>query len=117
MEHHAEEHNKTDRDLGRGMKHAEQQCGKKQHGHAFSPTLKKAGLTVRCWRTKRSGVKNKQNAINRLTKVHDQLNQDDLDTPETTELEAINAKLKEAWKELRKACNIAREECDVFLHE
>ena len=79
--------------------------------------LKKAGLTVRHWQTKRSGVKNKQNVANRLTKVRDQLNQDDLDTPEITELEAINAKLKEAWKELRKVCNVAREERDAFLHE
>ena len=46
LDHHTDECNKTDRDLGRGMQHAEQQCGKKQHGYAFSPMLKKAGLTV-----------------------------------------------------------------------
>ena len=57
--HHTDEHNKIDRDLGRGMQHAEQQCGEKQHGCAFSPMLEKAGLTVRHWQTKRSGVKNK----------------------------------------------------------
>ena len=55
--------------------------------------------------------------MNRLTKVRDQINQQDLDTPETTELEAITTKLKEAWTELCKTCNTAREECDALLHE
>ena len=49
--------------------------------------------------------------------MQQQIDQDDLDNPVTTELEEINNKLKEAWKDLRKACNIAREECDAFPHE
>ena len=62
-------------------------------------------------------MKNKRNANNRLTKEQQQINQDNLDNPVTRELEEINTKLKEAWKDLRKACNTAREERDAFLHE
>jgi len=114
LEHHIEECNKTDWDLGRGMPHAEKQCGKRSHGHAFSPILAEAGLTVRHWRTKRSGVKNDRNVTNRLRKAREQT---ELIDPGTTDLEGITKKLKEAWKELKRTCNVAREERDAFLHE
>ena len=49
--------------------------------------------------------------------MQQQIDQDNLDNPVTTELEEINTKLKEAWKDLCKVCSVAREERDAFLHE
>ena len=96
-------YDKIDRDVTRGMIHAEKQSGNSGGKYKWSPLLRESGLRTRYWRLRLLELENKFPKTIALAKLRDKLKRFDivLDDDGSQDLDIVKARWRAALKSLR----------------